>query len=152
MSTTWTNLALIPTNKEWLQEHQTLLVWLGSASIATFLLGLIITPLIVIKMREDYFLVDQTAPEDSFKGKHPVIRWAALIFKNLLGFLLVLAGIAMLALPGQGLLTIFLGLVVMNFPGKRKLELRLIRFPGVLRSINWIRAKADHRPLKLPPR
>lgn len=150
MNTIWTNIAFIPTNKEWLQEHQTLLVWLGSASIVTFFLGLIITPIIVIQMSEDYFLTDRQAPEDSFKGKHPFIRWLALILKNLLGFLLVLAGIAMLALPGQGILTILLGLVVMNFPGKRRLELRLIRVPGVLRSINWIRTKAHHKPLKLP--
>ncbi len=103
-------------------------------------------------MREDYFLAETPAPEDSFKGRHPVIRWVALISKNLLGSLLVLAGIAMLALPGQGLLTILLGLVVMNFPGKRKLELRIIHFPKVLRSINWIRAKAEQPPLKLPAR
>lgn len=150
MNTLWIKLALIPTSKEWLHEHQELLVWLGSASIVTFLLGLFITPLIIVKMSEDYFLKDHPVPDDSFRGKHPVIRWTSLILKNLLGFLLVLAGIAMLALPGQGLLTILLGLVVMNFPGKRKLELRLIHFPGVLRSINWIRAKAKHAPLRLP--
>jgi hypothetical protein len=58
----------------------------------------------------------------------------------------------MLALPGQGLLTIFLGLFVMNFPGKRALEVLFLRIPGVLRRLNWIRAKAKHPPLRLPPR
>ena len=58
----------------------------------------------------------------------------------------------MLALPGQGLLTIFMGLMLMNFPGKRSLELRIIRIPSILKSVNWMRAKADHPPLNLPPR
>ncbi|MCF6311045.1 MAG: hypothetical protein L3J39_01200 [Verrucomicrobiales bacterium] len=143
--------AFIPSSKEWLHEHQTLLTWLGWASLATFLIGLTIVPLIAIRMNEDYFLYQKKPPIDSFRRQHPVVRWFTLIIKNLLGLLLVLAGIAMLALPGQGIITILLGIMLMNFPGKQKIELRIIRIPKVLHSINWIRAKAAHPPLKLPP-
>ena len=72
-----------------------------------------------------------------------------LIGKNLLGGLLVLSGIAMLVLPGQGLLTIAMGLLLMDFPGKHRLERRIVRTRPVLRSINWLRRKAHKNPLKI---
>ena len=70
--------------------------------------------------------------------------------KNLAGAVLVLAGLAMLVLPGQGLLTIVVGLLFLDFPGKRSLELRLVRHPPVLRTINWLRATAHRPPLQMP--
>jgi len=72
-----------------------------------------------------------------------------IMIKNLLGAIIVLAGIAMLVLPGQGIITILLGIFFMNFPGKYKLELWIIKRPAILKSINWIRAKANHSPLIL---
>lgn len=145
-----TSIAFLPASEEWFREHEVFFAWVVAISIAMLLLSILITPFILIRMGEDYFLNDRQIPEDSFKDQHPALRLSALALKNLLGFILVLAGIAMLALPGQGLLTIFMGLMLMNFPGKRALELRIIRLPKVLKSINWIRAKADHPPLKLP--
>ncbi len=133
-----------------MREHEAFLAWMVSISVAMFVLSLVVTPFIVIRMGEDYFLEHREAPEESFKGQHPILRLTAMALKNLFGFILVIAGIAMLALPGQGLLTIFMGLMLMNFPGKRSLELRIIRIPSIFKSVNWIRAKADHPPLKLP--
>jgi len=115
-------------------------------------MSILITAIIVVRLREDYFLKHRQIPEDSFKGQHPILRWLVLTLKNLLGLVLLLAGIAMLALPGQGLLTILMGLLLTNFPGKRFLELRIMGIPSILKSVNWIRAKADRPPLKLPPR
>jgi hypothetical protein len=48
----------------------------------------------------------------------------------------------MLVLPGQGLLTIIIGLVLMEFPGKYHAERWVINRPAVLAAINWIRLKA----------
>jgi len=145
-------IALLPASKDWLQEHQTLLVWLGITSIVTLVLCVIALPIVVIRMGENHFLRDHKIANDSFRESHTVIRLTILILKNLLGLILVVAGIAMLALPGQGLLTIFLGLFVMNFPGKRALEVLFLRIPGILKRINWIRSKANQPALKLPPR
>ena len=39
-----------------------------------------------------------------------------------MGYLLIIGGILMLVLPGQGLLTILLGLIFSDYPGKYKLE------------------------------
>ena len=64
--------------------------------------------------------------------------------------LMVLVGVAMLLLPGQGILTILIGLMLLDFPGKRGLERRLVQQPAVWRAINWMRAKAHQPALELP--
>jgi hypothetical protein len=79
-----------------------------------------------------------------------LLRLAFLALKNLFGGVLVLAGVAMLVLPGQGILTILVGLMFLDFPGKFALERRLARQPPVLRAINWIRARGGRKPLEMP--
>jgi hypothetical protein len=64
--------------------------------------------------------------------------------------LIVFVGVAMLLLPGQGILTILIGLMLIDFPGKRRLERRLVQQPSVWRAINWMRAKAHQPPLEMP--
>jgi hypothetical protein len=79
-----------------------------------------------------------------------VLHLLGLLGKNLLGIVLVCTGVAMLVFPGQGILTILIGLMLINFPGKRALEQRLVRRPAVLRTMNWMRAKAHQPALELP--
>ena len=59
-----------------------------------------------------------------------------------LGFLLSLPGI-----PGQGVLTMLIGLMLVDFPGKRPLERRLVARPGVLETMNRVRAWLGRPPL-----
>ena len=56
----------------------------------------------------------------------------------------------MLILPGQGLLTIVIGIFVADFPGKQTLERRLVANNKVFRAINWIRAKKGVAALSYP--
>ena len=70
--------------------------------------------------------------------------------KNLLGALLVLLGIIMLFTPGQGLLTLLVGLLLMNFPGKYRLERTLVARPGVFRALNWLRGRRGAGPMEMP--
>jgi len=72
------------------------------------------------------------------------------VVKNVVGWLLVGAGVAMLVLPGQGILTLLVGLTLVNFPGKRDLELWLVRRVPVRRALDWIRRRAGRPPLQLP--
>jgi UPF0716 family protein affecting phage T7 exclusion len=97
-------------------------------------------------MSPDYFIYPHQIPLQ--RRHHPVIRLTILIVKNLLGFLFLIAGFIMLFIPGQGLLTIFVGIVLLNFPGKRKLERKLILHPKILPAINLIRQKAGKSPLR----
>jgi UPF0716 family protein affecting phage T7 exclusion len=77
------------------------------------------------------------------------VRICILIGKNLLGGLLMIAGLAMLVLPGQGLLTLFVGFLLIDFPGKYRLEKWLIRRRYILRPINWLRARRHRAPLQV---
>jgi hypothetical protein len=121
---------------------------LGAAfvlSIAVFVLGLLLVPIVVTRMPADYFARNRVALEP----KHAVLRLFWRVVKNLLGALLVLAGVAMLVLPGQGVLTILAGLSLLEFPGKRALERRLVEVPAVRGVFDRIRKRAGRPPLQL---
>ena len=125
---------------------------MGSISIVTLIGSLIAVPIIVSRMRDDYFIFDPEESPKSLKHRRPVLRLAGLIAKNLLGGLLIIAGIIM-SLPlvfGQGFLTILIGLVVMDFPGKRRLELLMFRIKPLRVAVNWIRKKRGRNPLIFP--
>lgn len=78
--------------------------------------------------------------------RHPVLR----ILRNLLGFVVFAAGVAMLVLPGQGLLTMLAGLLLMEFPGKHRIERRLLSRPGIFRMVNALRRRVHAPPLDPP--
>lgn len=120
------------------------LVWIGIFSATTFVLSLLLLPWFLGKIPVDYFT--QTRDPDAW---HVLLQPRA-ILRNLLGLPVLLAGIAMLVLPGQGIVTILIGLGIMNFPGKFSLERWLIKRHGVLAAINWVRRKSHHPPLEEP--
>jgi len=55
----------------------------------------------------------------------------------------------MLLLPGQGLLTILIGLLLLDFPGKRALELRLLRRPALRGFLDRMRQRRGVPPFVL---
>ncbi len=122
-----------------------ILAW---ASFALLLVSIAIIPLIVIKIPDDYFH-EEYRIRISKDSRHPIIAQLLTGFKNIIGFIFIVLGIFMLILPGQGILTILTGLFLMNFPGKYQLERKIISFPRVLKSLNWIRIKAHKPPLML---
>lgn len=130
----------------WMQDNQTLLWGLGLLSLGTFLGTLIVVPLIVIHLPQGYFRAETRSNPLPNKG----LRWLYLLLKNVVGLVFVLAGVAMLVLPGQGLLTIAIGTSLVSFPGKRRLVRWIIRKETVLNSINWLRHKAKRPPLQAP--
>jgi hypothetical protein len=134
--------------EQWLLDHEALLWWLFGLSLLTLLAAVLLLPLLVARMPADYF-VRETPPEDSWRGRHPAVRLAVRAARNVLGVALVLVGIPLVPLPGQGLVTIFAGLALLDFPGKRRLELRVVRMPGVLRAVNWLRGRAGRPPLEV---
>lgn len=133
---------------QWLSNHQTLLTWLSVISLFTFVVSLLSLPWLSGKIPEDYFMHNRRGPTQ-LRERHPFIRLCILVGKNLFGFVLLCGGIIMLFLPGQGLLTIAMGLLLMDYPGKYRLERRIASHPSVLKGINWLRAKGNHPPLKL---
>lgn len=121
-----------------------ILIFAGS-----FLVNLAIVSFILIKIPADYFSAKH---ETKFwAGSHPALRVAAIIGKNILGVLLVALGVVLSipGVPGQGLLTILLGIMLVDFPGRRSLEQKLLRRPGIVKSINNLRARFKKPPLQL---
>lgn len=134
----------------WIAAHGHLIALLAGLSLLMFIASLFALPFLVARLPEDYFL-DPQRHASRLRRLHPLVYLTILVVKNLLGWILVLAGIAMLVLPGQGLLTLFMGLVLCDFPGKFALERRLACQPALLGAINWLRGRAHQGPL-LPPR
>lgn len=133
---------------EWLAANRVVLQWLVGVSIASAIGTLLLVPILIARVRPDYFLHEAASP-DAWSGRHPILRVTIKVGKNLLGAGLLVAGIWMLVLPGQGILTILIGVMLLDFPGKRRLELSMVRRRGVLRAINWIRRRADRAPLQV---
>ena len=131
---------------EWFYNNETLLWWLLVASFITFITTLIAVPVILARLPEDYFSLPDRH-RMPWSDRHPVLRIPLLLVKNMLGIIFVLAGLLMLALPGQGFLTIIIGLALMDFPGKYHAERWIVSRHSVLRLINWIRRKAAQPPL-----
>ena len=57
----------------------------------------------------------------------------------------------MLFTPGQGLLSIVVGLMLLTIPGKREFIRRIVSRPKVLGALNLLRARFNHPPLLMPP-
>lgn len=105
--------------------------------------------LVMVKIPPRYFAVDHQ--RDFLPDSPFVVRWGAVIAKNIAGVLLIILGIilSLPGVPGQGILTILLGLIFLDIPGKRPLEARIIKRPAVLAAINKLRAKYNKPPLEL---
>src|SRR5690349_736128 len=107
--------------------HPKIWLALGVVSVVAFVATALLVPLALARMPKDYFIREPGARHTPL-----VLR----VLKNALGAILVLLGVAMLVLPGQGLITIALGLGLVDFPGRRRFELAVISRPAVLKSVN----------------
>jgi len=128
---------------------EVLLLWASGLSLVGLAATVVGVPWVVARLPHDYFNQSHRAVW-RYSGDEP---WFALLLgglKNLLGALLVLLGVIMLVTPGQGLLTLLVGLLLMNFPGKYELERWLVRRPGVLGALNWLRRRRGHIPFDPP--
>ena len=125
-------------------------VLIGTAIfLGTFLLSLGIVSLILVKLPADYFRKDHHSK--SWAGYSPVVKVLAIVGKNILGWLLIVVGIivSLPGVPGQGLLTVLLGVMLVDFPGKHRLEQKLLHRPAIKNSINRLRARFHKPPLEL---
>jgi hypothetical protein len=131
---------------DWIGNNRTLLLWLAVGSAFTLALSAILIPLMVVRIPRDYFLRDR-AHHLPWSDRHPIVRSALIAGKNLVGLFLVAAGIAMLVLPGQGVLTILAGVMLLDFPGRHRLVCWIVSRQAVLNSLNWVRRRAGRPEL-----
>ncbi len=133
---------------EWPDLSPTFYFWMTVVSAILFVGTLIVVPMLIVAMPADYF--NRHRRREDRRSVHPVLRITGLVIKNAIGLVLVAGGVVMLVLPGQGLLTIMVGLVMMDFPGKYALEKRVVSLGPVLRTMNWIRRRRGKAPLEPP--
>jgi hypothetical protein len=134
----------------WVESHEVMITAFTLGSILVFTVTLILIPWLIIQMPADYF---SKPPGDRrlSQGNNLVVSTAINILRNLLGVSLILVGLLLLVLPGQGLLTIILGCLLTQIPGKRRLINWLVQKKSIQRSINWIRRQAGKEDIELKP-
>jgi hypothetical protein len=127
-------------------NHGILLSWMGGVSLLMFAGSLMAVPLVIVRLPKEYF-----------RQEHKLVRnWPRpisltfLVLKNAFGLLFLLSGLVMLLLPGHGLLTMFVGPVLLDFPRKRILIPRILSQKRILRLTNRLRAKFAKPNLEPP--
>lgn len=143
---------------DWLQQilpegwTTTHLLW---ASIALFLITLVgslaFAAYVLVHLPADYFTPE--AKSRRVPQGNPLIRWPLLVLKNLFGLMLVLLGIVLSlpGVPGQGILTILIGVMFLDVPIFRRFEQWIISRKTVLNSVNRLRARYGRDPLRFEP-
>jgi hypothetical protein len=117
---------------------------IGISSLVLFAVTLTVLPFYLTRLPVNYF----ETPRRRLLGP---TGWIIGPLKNILGISLLVLGIAMLVLPGQGMLTILVAMLIIDFPGKHRLERRIVSIPGVLSAINRLRARFGRPPLRIGP-
>jgi len=121
--------------------------------VGLFLLSLLISfgaiGVVMVKIPANYF--SSHYKRDFLPDSPWLVRWGAVILKNIAGVFLIALGIVLSlpGVPGQGILTILLGLIFLDIPGKRPLESRIIKRPAVLSTINKLRDRYGKPPLEV---
>jgi hypothetical protein len=105
--------------------------------------------IVMVKIPANYFSTHYV--QDFLPGSPWIVRWGAVVAKNIFGIFLIGLGIilSLPGVPGQGILTILLGLIMLDIPGKRPLEAWIIKRPSVLSAVNNFRARYNKPPLVL---
>ncbi|MCE2415475.1 hypothetical protein J4G07_15910 [Candidatus Poribacteria bacterium] len=127
---------------EWLKAYGVMLL---GVSVASFIISILFCTLVIAYLPTDYFLPNR----QENRIRYPVLRIGLKCLKNLFAVVLVVVGIIQILLPGQGVLTMLIGIIISDIPGKRKLERRIIRSPIILATANGIRSRFKRPPLVL---
>jgi hypothetical protein len=128
-------------------NHWEFLIWGGVAYALSFAISLLVVIGVVIALPARYFLERPT--RQLWVDQHPAIRLTLHVLKNLAGAALITAGVllSLPGVPGQGILTVVIGILLLDFPGKLQFERKLVARPRVLSAINRIRVAFKKQPL-----
>jgi hypothetical protein len=136
---------------QWLRANHEWIWWALGISAVVFVGSIVLLREILIRLPPDFLNREPGAP-DSLRARRPVLWITLLIAKNLFGAVLLIGGAVMIFTPGQGILAIAVGVSLLDFPGKRRLQRKLLGNPKLLRGINKLRARAGRQPLDAPAR
>ena len=138
---------MLATINQLLNEYSQLILLIASGSLIMLALCIATLPFLIATIPDDYFMQEKR-PKNPSNLPWPLVISIKLA-KNLIGLTLLLAGIAMLVLPGQGVLTLLMGLILLDYPGKFQLERKMVSYPAVLSAMNWMRRKRGRNEFTL---
>lgn len=110
--------------------------------------SLLIVGYVLARLPADYFVnPDAQRPID----RHPVLKVFAVVTRNAIGYFLIVLGaiLSLPGVPGQGLLTILMGVMLIDFPGKHRFQRWLVTRRVILVAVNRLRARAGQPPLEV---
>jgi len=120
------------------------------ASAVSIALSVLVTGFVIVRLPPDYFVREHRPLP--LEGHPHALRIAARVGMNLGGLVLIALGVVMSlpGVPGQGILTILLGVMLVDLPYKRRLEGALVRRELLHKGINKIRARYGRPPIDVP--
>lgn len=124
-------------------------LYTGLASLVMFVVGLAATGYVLLRLPVDFF-TNALSPNPKRRFNHPALHYTWCVVRNVLGAALIIAGVIMLVTPGQGLLTLIVGLMLVDFPGKRRLSLKLIRRGHLIEGANRWRLRYGKPLFEIP--
>lgn len=114
--------------------------------VTSAVISLVAVGVALARLPADYFVNPEARrPID----RHPILKVLVVVFRNFLGYLLIALGVilSLPGVPGQGLLTILIGVLLIDFPGKHRAERWLLTRRGVLTGVNRLRTRLGKPPL-----
>ena len=123
--------------------HRSAMMWVSGASAAMFVGSLLLVPWLIGRAPADFFTREAVAR----RGFGAILLK---ILRNLIGWVLLIAGVAMLVLPGQGLLMMLIALSLVDLPAKRALVRRIVQHPPVWKALSYFRERAHQPPFEMP--
>jgi hypothetical protein len=115
--------------------------------LLTFLGTIAVAAVVLVRLPSDYFDPGVAQP---FMLDWPwPVRWGVVVIKNALGVLIIAIGavLSLPGMPGQGVVMMLLGLMLLDIPGKRAIMHRVARIPRIIAPINKLRARYGKPPL-----
>ena len=128
---------------DWISDYNQIIQWAGIVSVFLLFLSLFLLKYVILRLPEDYFI---TASSISKSPQKIIVRVA----KNAVGFLLTICGIILLFTPGQGMITILIGLCLIDLAIVNQFKKKIINNSQVQKALNWIRTKKSVKPFNFP--
>jgi hypothetical protein len=122
-----------------MMKHLEVEVIIAAISVALFVAGLVAIPWLVRRLPPDYFV--RPAPRRSL-----IVR----VLRNVIGIVAIVAGVAMLVLPGPGIVALVMGLTIIDLPVKQKILRKLFEREKIQEGLQKLRSKAGKQPFVIP--
>jgi len=124
-----------------------LMLWAVAVYLVSTIVGLAIGGYVLVKLPPTY--VRDPVTQHYWGDRHPALRCGAAALRNTLGAVLLVIGVilALPGAPGPGMLTIFVAVLLLDFPRKVRIVRWLLSRELILTTVNRLRARFTVPPL-----